>query len=148
MGATFQVELKPCSQSLQKFYRLSVALPQKSESLLDRVSIGSGSDLVQPSESKILREYCMPITDQVATAPCTARSKARLVLLRQAAFCCDQSSGPYGNIKNQQTEWLGALLRPSSSNSNAATLERMWVKSFKMSLHHTEGLSKPLPYKI
>ena len=38
---------------------------------LDRVSIGSGSDLVQPSESKILCEYCMPITDQVATAPCT-----------------------------------------------------------------------------
>ena len=47
------------------------ALPQKYESHLDRVSTGSGSDLVQPSESKILREYCMPITDQVATAPCT-----------------------------------------------------------------------------
>jgi len=37
----------------------------------NRVSTGSGSDLVQPSASKILREYCMPITDQVATAPCT-----------------------------------------------------------------------------
>ena len=47
------------------------ALPQKYESHLDRVSTGSGSDLVQPSESKILREYCMPITDRVATAPCT-----------------------------------------------------------------------------
>ena len=38
---------------------------QKYESHLDRDSTGSGSDLVQPSESK------MPITDQVATAPCT-----------------------------------------------------------------------------
>jgi len=32
---------------------------------LDRVSTGSGSDLVKPWESRIL------ITDQVATAPCT-----------------------------------------------------------------------------
>ena len=51
---------------------IQAALPhQKSESLLDRVSTGSGSDLVQPLESKILSKYCMPSTDQVATAPCT-----------------------------------------------------------------------------
>ena len=60
------------------------ALPQKYESHLDRVSTGSDSDLVQPSESKILREYCMPITDQVATAPCTDPIQVRFVLLRQS----------------------------------------------------------------
>jgi len=38
---------------------------------LDRVSTGSGSDLVKPWESKIVRKYGMRITDQVATAPCT-----------------------------------------------------------------------------
>ncbi len=41
------------------------------KSLLDRVSTGSGSDLVQPSEVQNPSEDCMPITDQVATAPCT-----------------------------------------------------------------------------
>ena len=50
---------------------ISEALPQKSESFLDRVSTGSGSDLVQPLESKIVRKFRMLITDQVATAPCT-----------------------------------------------------------------------------
>jgi len=44
---------------------------KKYESHLDRVSTGSDSDLVQPLEFKILREYCLAITDQVATAPCT-----------------------------------------------------------------------------
>jgi len=39
-----------------------MGLPQKSGSRLDRVSTGSGSDLVKPQEL---------ITDQVATAPCT-----------------------------------------------------------------------------
>ena len=48
-----------------------VGLPQKSEPHLDRVSTGSGSDLVQPLESKIVRKFRMVITDQVATAPCT-----------------------------------------------------------------------------
>ena len=37
----------------------------------DRVSTGSGSDLVKPWESRIVRKYGMRITDQVATAPCT-----------------------------------------------------------------------------
>ena len=49
----------------------SWALPQKYESHLDRVSTGSGSDLVKPRESKIVTKYHMLITDQVATAPCT-----------------------------------------------------------------------------
>jgi hypothetical protein len=38
---------------------------------LDRVSTGSGSDLVKPWESRIVRKYRMLITDQAATAPCT-----------------------------------------------------------------------------
>jgi len=38
---------------------------------LDRVSTGSGSDLGKSSESKIVGEYRILITDQVATAPCT-----------------------------------------------------------------------------
>jgi len=38
---------------------------------LDRVSTGSGSDLVKPWELSIVRKYRMLITDQVATAPCT-----------------------------------------------------------------------------
>jgi hypothetical protein len=58
------------------------ALPQKYESHLDRVSTGSGSDLVQSSEPKILREYCMPIIDQVVTAPCTDPIQQCVRLLR------------------------------------------------------------------
>jgi len=38
---------------------------------LDRVSTGSGSDLVKPWQSRIIRKYHMLITNQVATAPCT-----------------------------------------------------------------------------
>src|SRR6185295_9670182 len=67
-----------------------VGLPQKSEPHLDRVSTGSGSDLVQPLESEIFRKYRMLIIEQVATASCTdpirksrrrmrKRSVARLV---------------------------------------------------------------------
>ena len=40
-------------------------------SYFDRVSTGSGSDLVKLWESRIVRKYRMLITDQVATAPCT-----------------------------------------------------------------------------
>src|SRR5215213_9155945 len=61
-----------------------MALPQKYESHLDRVSTGSGSDLIKPRESKIVRKYRMLITDQVATAPCTDPIQVRLVLLRQS----------------------------------------------------------------
>ena len=43
---------------------------QKSQSRLDRVSTGSGSDLVTHGSQ-------MPITDQVATAPCTDPIQAR-----------------------------------------------------------------------
>jgi len=46
-------------------------LASKLGSNLDRVSTGSGNDLVKPWESKTIREYRMLITDQVATAPCT-----------------------------------------------------------------------------
>jgi len=38
---------------------------------LERVSTGSGSDLVKPWKSKIVGKYHMLIIDQVATAPCT-----------------------------------------------------------------------------
>jgi hypothetical protein len=41
---------------------------------LDRVSTGSGSDLVKTWDSKIVRKYRTLITDQVATAPCTDRA--------------------------------------------------------------------------
>jgi len=43
----------------------------KVDSHLDRVSTGSGSDLVKPWDSRSFKEYRMLITDQVATAPCT-----------------------------------------------------------------------------
>ncbi len=49
------------------------------KSMLDRVSTGSGSDLVQPSESRIIRNR-MLITDQVATAPCTDPIQVRFLL--------------------------------------------------------------------
>jgi len=54
----------------QRTQRLQ-ALPQNSKSFLDRVSTGSGSDLVERWESEIVRKSRMLITDQVATAPCT-----------------------------------------------------------------------------
>jgi len=38
---------------------------------LDRVSTGSGSDLVKLWKQKILRKYRTLITNQVAIAPCT-----------------------------------------------------------------------------
>jgi len=38
---------------------------------LDRVSTGSGSDLVKLWDSRFVRKYRMLMTDQVATAPCT-----------------------------------------------------------------------------
>jgi len=38
---------------------------------LDRVSTGSGSDLVKPWSVKIVRKTRKLIIDQVATAPCT-----------------------------------------------------------------------------
>ena len=41
------------------------------KSFLDRVSTGSDSDLVKSWKSRIVRKYCMLITDQVAIAPCT-----------------------------------------------------------------------------
>src|SRR5215216_8010770 len=53
----------------------------KYESHLDRVSTGSGSDLVKPRESKIVRKYRMLITDQVATAPCTDPIQVRALTL-------------------------------------------------------------------
>jgi len=58
------------------------ALPQKS--LLDRVSTGSGSDLVKLWHSRIVRKYRMLITDQVATAPCTDPVQVRFLFLRQS----------------------------------------------------------------
>ena len=48
------------------------------KSLLDRVSTGSGSDLVKTMGVKSHQEYRMLITDQVAIAPCTDVMKQRL----------------------------------------------------------------------
>jgi len=49
---------------------VTMALSQNYESHLDRVSTGSGSDLVN-DDVKNRQEYRMLIIDQVATAPCT-----------------------------------------------------------------------------
>jgi hypothetical protein len=52
-------------------FSVQPALPQQSGWCLDRVSTGSGSDLVKRWESAIVRKSRMLIRDQVATAPCT-----------------------------------------------------------------------------
>jgi len=49
---------------------LDAALRQNRKSFLDTVSTGSDSDLVNDT-SQNHYEYCILITDQVATAPCT-----------------------------------------------------------------------------
>ena len=61
-----------------------MSLPQKYESHSDRVSTGSGSDLVQLSESKNPSRILMPVTDQVATAPGTDPIHNDFRLLRQS----------------------------------------------------------------
>src|ERR1051326_100319 len=58
------------------------ALPRKWQLHVDRVSTGSGNDLVKPWKSRIVRKSRMPITDQVATAPVLTRSKIDFGLLR------------------------------------------------------------------
>src|SRR6185369_8306267 len=51
---------------------------------LDRVSTGSGSDLVKPWKSKIAGKCRMLSTDQVATAPCTDPAQVRFLLLGES----------------------------------------------------------------
>src|SRR5262249_4101800 len=59
--------------------------------ILDRVSTGSGSDLVKPWGLRIIRKHCMLISDQVATAPCTDPIQARFLLLwlRKDLLCVE-----------------------------------------------------------
>ena len=61
------------------------ALPQKSESHLDRVSTGSDSDLVSDQHVIFLMILDPPWCDQVAIAPCTDPIQVRFRLLRQSA---------------------------------------------------------------
>ena len=61
-----------------------VGLPQKSEPHLDRVSTGSGSDLVSDYHAKFPNDFGLQWLDQVATAPRTDPIQVRFRLLRQA----------------------------------------------------------------
>jgi hypothetical protein len=59
------------------------ALPQRSELFLDRVSTGSGSDLVSDQHAIFPNDFRRLRPDQVATAPCTDPIQVQLLLLRQ-----------------------------------------------------------------
>src|SRR6185437_15278649 len=55
------------------------------KSFLDRVSTGSGSDLVKRWKSGIVGKSRTRITDQVATAPCTDPIQVAFPFLRQSS---------------------------------------------------------------
>jgi hypothetical protein len=73
-----------CSSEEVARVRCSEALPQKSEPFLDRVSTGSGSDLVNDQHAVFPNGFRLLRLDQVATAPCTDPIQVQLLLLRQA----------------------------------------------------------------
>src|ERR1043165_1848933 len=80
------------------------------ESHLDRVSTGSGSDLVKSWESTIVRKCRMLITDQVATAPCTDPVQAHLLTFRAKLPQIDKTlatvRGDKEHYVKKAIEWL------------------------------------------
>src|SRR6185437_10612046 len=97
------------------------------ESHLDRVSTGSGSDLVKSWESTIVRKYRMLITDQVATAPCTDPVQAHFLTFRAKLRRTALPQSGNGNLDRVSTGSGSDLVRdqherlPNDSDSHRLT---------------------------
>ena len=74
-------------------YLLELLYLKESKSFLDRVSTGSGSDLVNVG-SQQSKEISMVIADQVAIAPCTDPAQADVRLLRQSLTAIERQITP------------------------------------------------------
>jgi len=79
------------------FFRLRSRREQSPKSFLDRVSTGSGSDLVKPPTQNRYEIYRMPITDQVATLYMKGRPvDVSLELIKD--FKLASQGEPYENV--------------------------------------------------
>jgi hypothetical protein len=97
MGRGHVQTRRPSSKAVRSVGLLcDYGVPQKSESFLDRVSTGSGSDLVSDQHAIFPNDFLTPMVDQVATAPCTDPIQVRFLLLRAKPWRHKNSAGEKG----------------------------------------------------
>src|SRR5215212_7179428 len=93
-----------CSALTQTFVQAQLCLKSR-KSFLDRVSTGSGSDLVSDQRA-IFLTFLTPLVDQVATAPCTDPIQVRLLIFEakpsSSVFCNHAKVEPVAQIVRAQ----------------------------------------------